>query len=427
MGARAAHQSHGFVRVLSADGDAKQFEPFAWDPEWADLEISAFIAGRLVRYLVPCSYVKRGSAPARYLVPYERDARDTRGAERRRELRARVCREYVATLASPVSDTEGLESWLRMLEAYTRVDASVLAQTGGIQVRGVPRFTLKLGRAGREGQAGQAGQAGRAGEASAVLATAAILNAETRERVCSSIELQDAEAVEAVGAFEAFEAVEAGLGPSRPVEAAEAAAAAGAIARIFRRLTAGLTADVPSIEHTHYAFTLSHTKAGPTIHARARRTCVLCSRLLPASTYRVLQSTDARMPRLPFYSAVCTTCTACTTCTQNAQKVELWGVSVTMSPLTTCSLLARPLAVVAVEWHWGPFLEHSKRTPRWRQSPWQRRACLASYAGAILTRASRNGTGAIRMLCADTIALIVRRLVHLAMPPLARSAHATEF
>jgi hypothetical protein len=69
-------------------------------------------------------------------------------------------------------------------------------------------------------------------------------------------------------------------------------------------------------------------------------------------------------------------------------------------------------------------LEHSKRTPRWRQSPWQRRACLASYAEAILTRASRGGTGAIRTLCADTIALIVRRLVHLATPPLARNAHA---
>jgi hypothetical protein len=122
-------------------------------------------------------------------------------------------------------------------------------------------------------------------------------------------------------------------------------------------------------------------------------------------------------------------CTSCTTCTHNAQKVALWGVSVTMSPLTmspltTCSLLARPVAVVTVEWHWRAFLEHSKRTPRWRQSPWQRRACLASYAEAILTRASRGGTGAIRRLCADTIALIVRRLVHLATPPLARNAHA---
>ena len=119
-----------FVRVLGADGDARQFERFVWDEKWSDLEISSFIDGRVVR-----SFVSREK--------YEEYWTETNADLVVRDI---VCFEYMESIGSILGEMSiegrykmhiGLVSWLEVLQGLTRIEASVLSSTGGVQVRGL--------------------------------------------------------------------------------------------------------------------------------------------------------------------------------------------------------------------------------------------------------------------------------------------------
>ena len=370
----ASEDASGFVRVLGADGDKRQFERFVWDAEWADLEISSFIDGRVVRVLVA------------------REEYEARWTEDNADLVVRdiVCFEYMESLGAALGVMSieeryamhvALESWLEVIQAFTRVDATVLASTGGVQVRGVPGFTLTM-------------------RPMATMATT------RRGRGSALVEVTvEAQGDSAVVRRPRSLTMIAGAG--RDVPLLDVARALGRLASGFAGATGARFARMTGAEIVRrYEFRPRHGPPGALgttvrcetrveLGVRARRTCVLCDAIAPIALALV-----GGTHRLPQSVAICEAHTT----------ASLWGVrfGVRYEPCGALGgAVARAVALTVVP-ELCPF-EQIKRMPKWRMSAWQRRVCLANYAEAILTRSPmrRFGSEIVRRIVAHARALAV--------------------
>jgi hypothetical protein len=376
-----------FVRVLGADGDARQFQKFVWDAEWSDLEISSFIDGKAVRFLVSRE-------------EYEEDR--THWTESSADLVVRdiVCFEYMESVAPilrgpgvpgggvlgdvSIADRHamhvGLASWLEVLEALTRVDASVLASTGGVQVRGLPAFTLTLRRVARAALT----------RASAVTS---MVEVKVEVQTGGSAARSTPRSLSIVGVRAAT------------VPLIDVAHALGRLA--IPNYTA---AEILSV----YGFRMRGWDGGllrtsvlcerrVALKVRAHRTCVACDATPAPLVVFVGDETATR--RLPKNAAVC----------ESHGAVSLWGVRFTTRQIEDEGA-ALELAVVRER---CPLFEQIKHMPKWRMSAWQRDVCFANYVEAILTRGRRSQTSAMGLLSYEIVRRIVAH-VRALMVPLSR-------
>jgi hypothetical protein len=365
-----------FVRVLGADGDARQFQKFVWDAEWSDLEISSFIDGKVVRVLVSRE-------------EYEEDR--TQWTESSADLVVRdiVCFEYmesVAPILGVLGDTSiderhamhvGLASWLEVLEALTRVDASVLASTGGVQVRGLPAFTLTLRRVAR---------------ASAVTS---MVEVKVEVETGGSATRSRPTSLSIVGVREAT------------IPLVDVAHALGRLA--IPNSTGAEILRVYGFRMRGWDGSLLRASVccerRVVLKVRARRTCVVCDETPAPIVAFVGDETATR--RLPKNAAVC----------ESHGAVSLWGVRFT----TRQKEAPLELGVVPERCSFEQLeqFEQIKRMPKWRMSAWQRDVCFANYVEAILTRGRRSQTSAMGRLGYEIVRRIVAH-VRALMVPLSR-------
>jgi hypothetical protein len=376
-----------FVRVLGADGDARQFRKFVWDAEWSDMEISSFIGGKVVRLLVSRE-------------EYEEDR--THWTESNADLVVRdiVCFEYMESVASilgalgdrSIEDRYamhvGLASWLEVLEAFTRVDASVLASTGGVQVRGLRAFTLTLRRVARAALPTRASAAAKTStvEVKVEVETGGSA-ARSRPRLLSIV------------------GVRAATVPLVDV--------AHALARLAIPNSTG--AEILRV----YGFRMRgwdgsllrasvQCERRVVLKVRARRTCIVCDETPAPLVAFVGDETETAARRLPKNVAIC----------ESHGAVSLWGVRFATrqieapieAPPGGAAPAALELAVVA-ERRSLEQLEQIKRMPKWRMSAWQRNVCFANYVEAILARGRKSPMGRLGYEIVRRIVAHVRALM----------------
>jgi hypothetical protein len=369
-----------FVRVLGADGDARQFKKFAWDAEWSDLEISSFIDGKAVRLLVSRD-------------EYEEDR--TRWTESSADLVVRdiVCFEYmesVAPILGVLGDTSiedryamhvGLASWLEVLEAFTRVDASVLASTGGVQVRGLPAFTLTLRRVARAALPTRASAVTSMVEVKVEVETGGSA-ARSKPRTLSIVGVRAA----TIPLIDVAHALGRLAVPN--YTGAE-------ILRVYGFRMRGW--DGPLLR------TSVCCERRVMLKVRAHRTCAVCD-ATPAPFVTVVG--DEAATRLPKNAAFC----------ESHGAVSLWGVRFATRQIEAPHEgAALELAVVRERCPFEQF-EQIKHMPKWRMSAWQRDVCFANYVEAILARGRRSQTSAMGRLSYEIVRRIVAHVRALMVP-----------
>jgi hypothetical protein len=369
-----------FVRVLGADGDARQFRTFVWDAEWSDMEISSFIGGKVVRLLVSRE-------------EYEEDR--THWTESNADLVVRdiVCFEYMESVASilgalgdrSIEDRYamhvGLASWLEVLEAFTRVDASVLASAGGVQVRGLRAFTLTLRRVAR---------AALPTRASAAAKTSTV-EVKVEVETGGSAARSRPRSLSIVG-------VRAATIPLVDVAHALARLAipncTGAeILRVYGFRIRGWDGSLlrASVE----------CERRVVLKVRARRTCIVCDETPAPLVAFVGDETETAARRLPKNVAIC----------EAHGAVSLWGVRFATRQIEVPHEgAALELAVVRERCSFEQF-EQIKHMPKWRMSAWQRNVCFANYVEAILTRGRKSSMGRLGYEIVRRIVAHVRALM----------------
>jgi hypothetical protein len=250
----------------------------------------------------------------------------------------------------------GLVSWLEVLQAFTRVEASVLASTGGVQVRGLRAFTLTMrrGAAAKSSAAAKDAKAGKAAVGSMVEVTVEVMTGgEPRSKpkaLCMVVRA-----------------------PTIPI--LDVAHTLGRLAST--RLTGAEISKMYGFRIRWGDGSLLRTtvccERRVVLDVRAHRTCIVCDEIAPPlAPSRAVMFVGEPTRQFPKNAAIC----------ESHEEASLWGVRFTLpSPLdappvgpmgdgSALELAALELAVVP---ELCPF-EQIKHMPKWRMSAWQARA-----------------------------------------------------